>query len=500
MALTKVSGSALLSVFLWLGESLFSVVSPRCGSFARFFLYTIIPSVLLLRIFLSSPHNNGGYHTSCVLSATATLLPWIPCPSEGKYKLRIQLRHPHKFLVALTLRRLCFRVLPSPWWSPFLLGIWFNKIPEKTVVWSANRDAPAPAGSSVNLTLAGSLVLTFPNGTVSQISNGASAANSASLQNNGNLVLRNFVSSVVWQSFDNPTDTLLLGQKVPWDHRLYSNANGTVDYSTGKFMLEVGTDGNVVLATFRWADSGYWWTDTIQPNVSLVFNESTALMYVTNLTSIIYRLTTNVPTPIDRYYHRATVEDTGNFQQYIYPKVNGSGWTNVWKAVTQPCSVNGICGVYGYCTSADNQNVTCSCLPGYSLMDPNVPSKGCYPNVPPQQCSKSPSDVTNYTIEVIGDADIVNNEFAEMTRLYNYDLEKCRQSCMDDCYCMAATLTADNVCRKKRIPFMNARQSSPSTNGIQTIIKVPVVEQGKTDGLIAGKKEPRSQMILKVCL
>ncbi|KAL6343462.1 hypothetical protein AAG906_024827 [Vitis piasezkii] len=382
----------------------------------------------------------------------------------------------------------------------FLLGIWFDKITEKTVVWSANRDDPAPAGSSVNLTLTGSLVLTFPNGTVIQIHNGATnPANSASFQNNGNLVLRNS-SSVVWQSFDNPTDTLLPGQTVPSDRRLYSNANGTVDYSTGKFMLEVGTDGNVVLATFRWADSGYWWTDTIQPNVSLVFNESTALMYVTNLTSIIYPLTTNVSTPVDRYYHRATVEDTGNFQQYIYPKVNGSGWTSVWKAVTEPCSVNGICGVYGYCTSPDNQNVTCSCLPGYSLMDPNVPSKGCYPNVPPQQCSKSPSDVTNYTIEVIGDADIVNNEFAEMTRLYNYDLEKCRQSCMDDCYCMAATLTTDSVCRKKRIPFMNARQSSPSTNGIQTIIKVPVVEPGKTDGQIPGKKEPRSQMILKVCL
>lgn len=43
---------------------------------------------------------------------------------------------------------------------------------------------------------------------------------------------------------------------------------------------------------------------------------------------------------------------------------------------------------------------------------------------------------------------------------------------------------------------MNARKSSPSTDGIQAIIKVPV----KTDVQIAGKKEPRSQMILKVCL
>ncbi|KAJ9700335.1 hypothetical protein PVL29_005901 [Vitis rotundifolia] len=378
----------------------------------------------------------------------------------------------------------------------FLVGIWFDKIPEKTVVWSANRDDPAPAGSSINFTVSGSLVMTVPNGTVTRIYNGdTNAANSASLQDNGNLVLRNS-SSVVWQSFDNPTDTLLPGQTLPWDHRIYSNANGTVDYSTGKFMLEMGTDGNLVLSAFRWADNGYWNIDTQQSNVSLVFNESTGLMYLTNLTSIIRQLTTNVSTPVDSYYHRATVEDTGNFQQYIYRKVNGSGWTSVWTAVTEPCSVNGICGVYGYCTILDNQNVNCSCLPGYSLTDPNIPSKGCYPDVPPQQCSKSSSAVTNYTIQVIDSADIVNNLFTEMSRLYNSNLEKCRQAVMDDCYCMAATLTKDNVCRKKRIPFMNARKSSPSTDGIQAIIKVPV----KTDGQVAGKKEPRSQMILKVCL
>ena len=391
-----------------------------------------------------------------------------------------------------------FRLLPS---GHFLLGIWFDKIPEKTVVWSANRDALAPAGSSVNFTVTGSLVITFPNGTVFQIYNGA-AVTSASLLDNGNLVLRNSTSSVVWQSFDHPTDTILRGQLVRSDTRLFSNANGTVDYSTGNYMLEVGSDGNVVLNTLpsRWADSGYWFTDTIQPNVSLVFNQSTAFMYVTNLTSIIYPLTTDVSTPVDSYYHRATVEDTGNFQQYIYPKVNGSGWTSVWKAVTEPCSVNGVCGVYGYCTTLDTQNVSCSCFPGYSLMDPAVPSKGCYPDVPPRQCSKTPSAVTTYTTEVFDDTDIVNNLLAEMTRLYNSDLEGCRKACLEDCYCMAATLTTDNVCRLKRIPFMNARRSSPSTNGIQAIIKVPNADPVNPDGQIPGKNELSSEKILIICL
>ena len=388
-----------------------------------------------------------------------------------------------------------FQLLPS---GLFLLGIWFDKIPEKTVVWSANRDAPAPAGSSVSLTVDGRLAITSPNGTVSQINNDA-AANSASLLDNGNLVLWDSASSVVWQSFKNPTDTILPGQTVPSDNRLFSNANGTVDYSTGNYMLEVGQDGNVVLNTkpARWSDNGYWFTDTIQLNVSLVFNESTALMYVTNLTSIIHTLTTNVSTPVDSYYHRATVEDTGNFQQYIYPKVNGSGWTSVWKAVTEPCKVNGICGVYGYCTTSDNQNVSCSCLQGYSHVDPAVPSKGCYPNVPPQQCSQSPSAVTTYTTLVYNDTDIVNDIFAEMTRIYNSDLESCKQACEEDCYCMAATLTTDEVCRMKRIPFMNARRSSPSTNGVQAIIKVAVEIP---DGQIVGKKELSSETILIICL
>lgn len=223
-------------------------------------------------------------------------------------------------------------------------------------------------------------------------------------------------------------------------------------------------------------------------------------MYLQNLTSIISQLTNTMPTPVEAYYHRATVEDTGNFQQYIYDKANGSGWQSVFKAVSEPCLVNGRCGVYGLCTSTDNQNVNCSCLQGYSLIDPNIPAQGCRPDVPPQQCSDSPSAVTNYTTEVIENADIPNNIFADMTRLYNSDLTSCRQACMDDCYCMAATFTADGVCHKKRIPFMNARKSSPSTNGIRAIIKYPLAQTVKPDGIIPGSKEPSSQTILKICL
>lgn len=69
----------------------------------------------LFQNFLSSPQNNGSYHTSFVVFTTGILLVWLPCAITGKYKLRVQLRHRDKFLLALTLRRLCFRLLSSPW-------------------------------------------------------------------------------------------------------------------------------------------------------------------------------------------------------------------------------------------------------------------------------------------------------------------------------------------------------------------------------------------------
>ncbi|RVW66349.1 hypothetical protein CK203_065233 [Vitis vinifera] len=39
----------------------------------------------------------------------------------------------------------------------YLVGIWFDKISERTLVWSANRDNPAERGSTVRLTLPGQL-------------------------------------------------------------------------------------------------------------------------------------------------------------------------------------------------------------------------------------------------------------------------------------------------------------------------------------------------------
>ncbi|KAM3755136.1 hypothetical protein ACB098_02G017500 [Castanea mollissima] len=349
-------------------------------------------------------------------------------------------------------------------------------ISEKILVWSSNRDDPAGKGSSIKLTLTGQLVLTHSNGTELFIYNGTST-NSATMKDDGNFVLQNSSSGIIWQSFNFPTDTILLGQALVMGQKLYSNANDTVDYSTGLYTLEIQElDGNVLLYAFRFSDPPYWYTAT-KGNVSLVFNPTTAFMYVISVedNSTAFNMTSTVPIPISDYYHRATINDKGNFQQLAFYKGNGaSQWDVVWEAISQPCTVDNICGVFGFCTSPDNKMVNCTCLPGYSPWDPNIPSKGCYPNVVMDYCAPN-SLASNFTIERLDDSDVPNSNFANLAKIEQTNEDGCRKEVMDDCFCVAGVFNgAENVCYKKRMPLVNARRSNPATNNMVTFLKVPV--------------------------
>jgi primary-amine oxidase len=71
-----------------------------------------------------------------------------------------------------------------------LVGIWFDKIPQKTLVWSANRDDPARIGSTINFTVKGEFLLQHANKTSVLIYNGSNAT-SAMMQDDGNFILTN---------------------------------------------------------------------------------------------------------------------------------------------------------------------------------------------------------------------------------------------------------------------------------------------------------------------
>ncbi|KAK4587264.1 hypothetical protein RGQ29_024113, partial [Quercus rubra] len=375
----------------------------------------------------------------------------------------------------------------------YLVGIWFDRIPEKTLVWSANRNHPAEKGSSIQLTNAGALVLTYGNGSTLQIYNEA-VASLGTMEDDGNFVLKESSSGVLWQSFNFSTDPLLPGQALLQGQKLYSKAKGSSNYSTGNFMLEMQSDGNLVLSAyhlsdpaFHFSDPAYWYTATINNgNVSLAFNKTTAFLYpiYVEKNSKAYNMTSTAPTPIEDFYHRATINDKGNFQQLAFYRGNGaSQWDVVWEAITQPCIVDNICGVFRFCTSPDNKIVNCTCLPGCSPWDPNIPSKGCYPNVVMDFCAPN-SLASDFTIERLDDSDFPNSNFANLAKIEKTDEDGCRKEVMNDCFC---------ACYKKRMPLVNGRTSNPATNNMVAFLKVPV-ENNNLDH--KDKKESPSSAVL----
>lgn len=99
--------------------------------------------------------------------------------------------------------------------SGFAVGIWLTTVPNKTVVWMAHRnDPPISSDARLVLTNNGSLLLIAPDGRVKPISNASEPASSASIFHSGNFVLNYSNSHIIWQRFDYPTDTILVGQSL----------------------------------------------------------------------------------------------------------------------------------------------------------------------------------------------------------------------------------------------------------------------------------------------
>ena len=92
----------------------------------------------------------------------------------------------------------------------FLLAIWFDKIPEKTIICSANGNSLAQKGSKVELTTGGQLVLSDTS--MQQVwaaDVDASGVNYVSMLNTGNFVLARQDYVNLWESFNSPTTTIL---------------------------------------------------------------------------------------------------------------------------------------------------------------------------------------------------------------------------------------------------------------------------------------------------
>jgi hypothetical protein len=315
------------------------------------------------------------------------------------------------------------------------LGLWFNNIPNRTVVWVANRDNPVnQSTATLKFGNNGNLIIVDQSERVFWSSN---TTNSSVLQllNNGNLVLRDVRNndSVLWQSFDFPTDALLAGMKLGWDEnsgitRVLTAWADEDDPTRGPFTYSLDREEmpqfNLRRGNEKVFRSGLW--NGLQFSGILLNPNPVYLPRV-------------IINPREVYYEYGLYNEStltmfrlsysGVMQRLVW---NGDQWLTTIILPRDRCDGYNTCGPNAECDISDLR--ICRCLTGYSPRSPRdwdifIRSGGCVRR-DPLNCAAGDGFIELMDMKM---PDLVQfrKDNTSMT------LDECRSECLRNCSCTA---------------------------------------------------------------
>ncbi|KAL4654747.1 hypothetical protein ACB092_01G402400 [Castanea dentata] len=326
------------------------------------------------------------------------------------------------------------------------LGIWYKNIPDKTIVWVANRLNPISDSSGVlmiNNSTCSVVVMSQNNSVVVWSTKAQNQAKNPVLKllDTGNLVLtvtdeKDENSRItLWESFDNPTDTFLPGMKLGWDLKKGVNWSFTAwkkpdDPSPGDFtygILEMGIHsyrkGNKKFyRTGPWNGLRFSGSPDLNPNPVYNYN------FVSNENEVYYTYTLKNKSLISRTVVNQTTH-TGDRYTWIEAK-------KFWKVYsTRPrdyCDSYGLCGANGNCVLTTSP--VCQCLKAFKPKSPELWSlmewsQGCVRNKP-LSCH------TDGFVKFV-DLKLPDTTYSWVNK--RMSLKECRVKCLKNCSCMAYT-------------------------------------------------------------
>ncbi|KAJ0612317.1 putative protein kinase RLK-Pelle-SD-2b family [Helianthus annuus] len=419
----------------------------------------LIISLTILLHYVAAQRTNGSVSVGASLTATPDAKPWLS--SSGEFALGFQ-------NVQGTDR--------------FLLSIFYDKIPEKTIVWFPEGGLTVATGSKVDLVDRRGLVLSDPQGKEVWSSGSSSDLAYGYMNDTGNFVILGSNSSNIWESFKYPSDTILPTQVLPIGGVVKSKM-GKTNFTGGKYQLRMLEGGNLVLKTQdmfpgsiynAYYDSGT--SDDSNPMNSgsqLVF-DATGYLYILTRNETRVDLTGRDSLPSGDYYHRATLDSDGVFTQYFYPKnsTEDTSWEITWFVPEDICrsTDSKACGLNGVCI-LDNNRPKCECPQGFSLVDPNTPNGDCKPIFTPS-CDDGES---NHGGDVLDFIELTNIDWmgSDFASLNPSNEQTCRTFCLKDCLCKVA-IYRDSQCWKKQLPLKNGFKD-PSYN-VKALVKFSKID------------------------
>ncbi|KAF7126311.1 hypothetical protein RHSIM_Rhsim11G0079800 [Rhododendron simsii] len=324
------------------------------------------------------------------------------------------------------------------------VGIWYNKIPEHTVIWVANRNRGIKGTSGVlSLNWDGNLVIydNTRNSTVWQ-TNASAVSYLARLLDSGNLVLLQGdrgSGGGVWQSFDYPTNTVLPNMKLGLDRRtglerFLTSWKSRDDPNTGEYSFRLELNELPQLILFK-GSNRMWRMPTLLGSAKAE-DMASSITQVNNCDEAYSSYTLiNASNPL-----RIFVNELGYLKMVQWV----GRWVEFYSVPgDHQCVAYGRCGAYGFCDPNNGQDFECTCLPGYeprSTEEWNLrdTSGGCIKKRKElSMCGNREGFVK------VADAKIPDTSKTHVRM--NLSMHECKDECSRNCSCLAYTIAEGRV-------------------------------------------------------
>ncbi|MCD9559967.1 hypothetical protein HAX54_018348 [Datura stramonium] len=325
------------------------------------------------------------------------------------------------------------------------VGIWYNNVPELTVVWVANRDNPINGTSGVlTIDSTGNLVILVDAETQvsawrTNVSSARTRADSytAKLWDSGNFVLFQD-SKMEWQSFDYPTNTLLPSMKYGIDkrtglNRFLTSWKSLNDPGTGEYRYTMELNGTPQVFLYKsssriWRTgswTGHGWSGIPEMSPRFIFS----LSYVDNDSEVSLTYAIHDPSIISRM----VLNESGILSRVTWQE-SEQKWVQFFYAPKDPCDDYEHCGAFSNCNLFNLGEFECSCLPGY---EPKLSrqwylrdgSHGCLRKKDEKVCNSGEGFFT------LSHVKIPDTGAAQMNK--SMGLKECEEFCLKNCSCIA---------------------------------------------------------------
>ncbi|KAL6657850.1 hypothetical protein ACP70R_005630 [Stipagrostis hirtigluma subsp. patula] len=371
------------------------------------------------------------------------------------------------------------------------LGVMYAQAAELTVPWVANRDAPVAAGAAYTATVTASGELQVLEGDrVAWRTNTSSLLGNVTLTilDSGNLVLTAGggaqAATVVWQSFDHPSDTFLPGMSITLDRRngavrrtLFTSWRSPGDPAAGDFTLGLDPLGSAQL--YIWRNQGgvnaTYWRSGQWANTNFVGVPWRSLyVYGFKLNGDVSKSDGVMSYTFNTYnssLYRFVLQPNGTETCYMLIADTGD-WETVWSQPTIPCQAYNTCGPNAECAAGDDGQAICSCLKGFEPKSAVEYKNGNWT----QGCVRSVALACEANVgsddDVFADLSGVKlPDFATWGSTVG-DEGSCRQSCLANCSCGGYSYSTGTGCLTWGQELVDIYQF-PKGEGYDLYIKVP---------------------------